>query len=169
LQDGHVVTDNRVLTDREPLMNFDDAEDWAWCDSQFAAIECYVTRQQIPHGVICDSPEWFTAPYVGLWAVEDPADPGFVGYWILAGDSTGVQPQPVPFDHLSAADLTEPREVLAAFASRWRKLAAEAAKGQNWQGSPTVPGELAIAAKQLARQAELLALWAADDELWTED
>lgn len=148
------------------MIDFNDAEDWAWCDNQFAAIESYVTTQQLPHGVICDSPEWFTAPYVGLWAVEDPADPGFVGYWILAGDSTGVQPQPVPFDHLSAADLTEPRQALAAFASRWCTLAAAAAKGQRWQGSPAVPGELAMAAKQLARQAQLLALWAADDELW---
>ena len=71
-------------------MDLDDAQDWAWCDSQFAAIETYVKTQQIPHGVICDWPEWYTAPYVGLWAVENPEDPGFVGHWILAGDSTGA-------------------------------------------------------------------------------
>ena len=76
-------------------MNLDEAEDWAWCDAQFAAIEAYVKAQNIPHGVICDWPEWYAAPYVGLWAVEDPADPGFVGHWVLAGDTTGVQPQPV--------------------------------------------------------------------------
>ena len=47
-------------------MEFDDAEDWAWCDSQFAAIETYVKHQQLPHGIICDTPEWFTAPYVAF-------------------------------------------------------------------------------------------------------
>ena len=57
-------------------MDLDDAQDWAWCDSQFAAIETYVKTQQIPHGMICDWPEWYTAPYVGLWAVENPDDPG---------------------------------------------------------------------------------------------
>ncbi|EHR40481.1 DUF4826 family protein [Alishewanella jeotgali] len=42
-------------------MDLDDAQDWAWCDSQFAAIETYVKTQQIPHGMICDWPEWYTA------------------------------------------------------------------------------------------------------------
>ena len=105
-------------------MDMDEAEDWAWCDSQFAAIESYVKTQHIPHGVICDWPEWYTAPYVGLWAVENPDDPGFVGHWILAGDSTGVQPQPVPFDHLSATDLPEPvLPVSSAYAEidPWRR------------------------------------------------
>lgn len=147
-------------------MDFEDAEDWAWCDSQFPAIESYVKAQQIPHGVICDTPEWFTAPYVGLWAIEDPADPGFVGHWVLAGDNSGSQPQPVPFDHLSADELTEPRDVIAAFAKRWSQLATAGAQGQAWQGSPELTGDLATASKQLARQAQLLALWAADDEIW---
>lgn len=150
-------------------MEMDDAEDWAWCDRQFAAIESYVKAQHIPHGVICDWPEWYTAPYVGLWAVENPDDPGFVGCWILAGDSTGLQPQPVPFDHVSATDLAEPRDALAAFARKWTALAAAANKGSGWQGSPELVGDLAAQAKQLSRQAQLLALWAADDELWDLD
>ncbi len=150
-------------------MDLDDAQDWAWCDSQFAAIETYVKTQQIPHGMICDWPEWYTAPYVGLWAVENPEDPGFVGHWILAGDSTGAQPQPVPFDHLSATDLPEPRDAMAAFARKWTTLAAAANKGIAWQGSPELSGDLAAKAKQLSRQAQLLALWAADDELWDVD
>jgi hypothetical protein len=150
-------------------MEMDDAQDWAWCDSQFAAIESYVKAQQIPHGVICDWPEWYTAPYVGLWAVEDPADPGFVGFWVLAGDSTGVQPQPVPFDHLPATELSEPRDAMAAFAKKWSALAAAANKGTAWQGGPLLTGDVATQAKQLSRQAQLLALWAADDELWEQD
>lgn len=150
-------------------MDFDDAQDWAWCDSQLAAVEAYVKAQQLPHGVICDSPEWFTAPYVALWAVEDVADPGYVGFWLLCGDSSGSQPQPVPFDHLPATDITEPREAMAAFAKKWAQLAAAAAKGQAWQGSPELDGDLAQQAKQLARQAQLLQLWASDDELWDLD
>ncbi len=153
-------------------MDFDDAEDWAWCDSQFAAIEQYVKSQQLPHGVICDTPEWFVAPYVGLWAVEDPADPGFVGIWILAGDTTGAQPQPVPFDHLPATELAEPRDALAAFAKRWAQLAKGGAnglaKGDEWQGSPVLVGDLTARQQQLSRQAQLLKLWAEDDELWDE-
>jgi len=150
-------------------MNLDEAEDWAWCDAQFAAIEAYVKAQNIPHGVICDWPEWYAAPYVGLWAVEDPADPGFVGHWILAGDTTGVQPQPVAFDYLSAEDGAEPREALAAFAKKWAALAAAAAKGKAWTGSPVLTGDLAQQAAQLARQAELLKLWASDDDVWELD
>lgn len=150
-------------------MEFDDAEDWAWCDSQFAAIETYVKQQQLPHGIICDTPEWFTAPYVGLWAVEDVADPGYVGFWVLAGDSSGVQPQPVPFDHLPAEDLAEPRDAMAAFAKKWAQQAAAAAKGQAWQGSPVLTGDVPQQAKQLSRQAQLLQLWASDDELWQAD
>ena len=103
------------------LMNTEELQDWAWCDSQLAAITGYVAAQQIPHGVICDWPEWYTAPYVGLWAVEDPEDPGYVGHWILAGDSSGAQPQPVPFDHVPAADLNEPRDALAAFAKNGQR------------------------------------------------
>lgn len=150
-------------------MDFDEAEDWAWCDAQYAAVVDYVTTQAIPHGVICDWPEWYAAPYVGLWAVEDLADPGFVGYWILAGDSTGAQPQPVAFDHLPAADLAEPRDALAAFAKKWATLAATAAKGNAWTGSPALKGELAEQAAQLTRQAELLKLWANDDDMWEQD
>ncbi|WP_306524036.1 DUF4826 family protein [Rheinheimera sp.] len=150
-------------------MDFDDAQDWAWCDSQLTAIETYVKQQQLPHGIICDSPEWFAAPYVALWAVEDAADPGYVGFWILAGDSSGSQPQPVPFDHLPATDITEPRDAMAAFAKKWAQLAAAAAKGQTWQGPPLLNGEVTQQAKQLARQAQLLQLWASDDELWEQD
>lgn len=150
-------------------MDFNDAEDWLWCDNQLPAIEAYVKAQQIPHGVICDTPEWFVAPYVGLWAVEDPTDPGFVGTWVLAGDVSGAQGQPVPFDHLPADELAEPRDALAAFASRWASLAAAAAKGEAWQGSPQLSGDVAAQAKQLARQAQLLQVWVQDDEAWLED
>lgn len=150
-------------------MEFDDSQDWIWCDTQLAAVEAYVKTQQLPHGVICDSPEWFTAPYVALWAVEDAADPGYVGFWILAGDSSGQQPQPVPFDHVAATDLTEPRQAMAAFAKKWAQLAAAANKGEQWQGSPQLQGEPAQQARQLARQAQLLQLWASDDELWDLD
>lgn len=150
-------------------MEWDDSADFVWCEQQFAAIEAYVKTQQIPHGLICDWPEWYTAPYVGLWVVEDPADPGYAGHWILAGDSTGAQPQPVPFDHLPAAELPEPRDAMAAFAKRWAGLAAKAQKGESWQGSPKLSGDLAAQAKQLNRQAQLLGLWAQDDELWQDD
>lgn len=150
-------------------MELDETEDWAWCDAQFAAIEHYVKAQGIPHGLICDWPEWFVAPYVGLWAVEDPQDPGFVGHWVIAGDTTGSQPQPVAFDHLAADDLAEPRDAMAAFAKRWAALAAKSAQGQHWQGSPLLTAEPAQQAAQLARQAKLLALWAEDDELWQQD
>jgi hypothetical protein len=101
--------------------------------------------------------------------VEDPQDPGYAGHWILAGDSTGAQPQPVPFDHLPAEDLTEPRDAMAAFAKRWAALAAKASKGEAWQGSPVLAGDVAAQAKQLARQAQLLAMWAQDEDLWAED
>lgn len=75
----------------------------------------------------------------------------------------------MPFDHVPAADLNEPRDALAAFAKKWAALAAAGAKGVSWKGSPHIPGDLAELSKQLARQAQLLALWADDDELWDFD
>ncbi|WP_229797102.1 DUF4826 family protein [Alishewanella tabrizica] len=75
-------------------------------------LETYVKTQKIPHGVICDWSERYTAPYVGLWALEDPEDLEFVGHWILAGDSTGGQPQPVPFDH--QGETTEPSSAVTS-------------------------------------------------------
>ena len=30
-------------------MDVDEAQDWAWCDAQFAAIEAYVKAENIPH------------------------------------------------------------------------------------------------------------------------
>jgi hypothetical protein len=58
---------------------------------------------------------------------------------------------------------------MAAFAKRWAGLAAKAQKGESWQGSPMLSGDLTAQAKQLSRQAQLLSLWAQDDELWEED
>ena len=150
-------------------MQLDDADDWAWCDQQYPAVVAYVKAQQIPHGEICDWPEWDCAPYLGLWAVEDPADQGYVGHWILVGDSSGSQPQPVPFDHLPADELAEPRDALLAFAKKWAALAAAASQGQDWVGSPSLPGELNQRADQLKRQATLLQQLAEDDELWQDD
>lgn len=150
-------------------MDFFEAEDWLWCDTQYPAIVAYVEANQIAHGVICDSPEWFVAPYIGLWAVEDPADPGFVGTWVVAGDHTAEASKAVPFDHLPAAELSEPRDAIAAFAKRWATLAREASQGHAWQGSPVLAGDLASQAKQLSRQAQLLQAWVQDDEAWDED
>jgi len=70
------------------------------------------------------------------------------------------------FDHISANDIPEPRDAMAAFARKWTALAAAANKGAAWSGSPELTGDLAAKAKQLNRQTQLLTLWAADDELW---
>lgn len=58
--------------------------------------------------------------------------------WIVADDSTGVQLQPVPFDHLPAAHLAEQRDAVAAFNKRWAQLT----RIENWQGSPVVTVDL---------------------------
>lgn len=149
---------------------FSDEQDEQWLVQQHAAVLGYLQAQQVSVGEVPAWPEWDCAPYVALWAAEDPADPGYVGYWILAGDSSGSQAQPVPFDHLAAGDLAEPRAALAAFAKRWQQLAAQAAKGQAWQGSPQLAQPtLAAQGQQLARQAQLLAQLAADDDLWEDE
>lgn len=151
-------------------LTIDAAQDDQWLSAQHSAVLLYLQARQVPFLQVPDWPEWDCPPYLALWAAEDPADPGYVGHWVLAGDSSGSQAQPVPFDHLSAAELAEPRAALAAFAKRWQQLAAGAAKGIAWQGSPQ-PAQptLALQGQQLARQAQLLAQLAADDELWQED
>lgn len=145
------------------------SEEMNWCDAQYETVVDYVKSMAIPHGVICEWPEWDCEPYLALWAVEDPLDPGFIGHWVLGGDSSGTQPQPVPFDHLPAEDLSEPREALAAFAKKWATLAKVALQGETWQGSPMVKGDLEAQAAQLKRQAELLHQLADDDDLWLDD
>lgn len=157
---------------------FDETEDWLWCESQYAAICQFVQDMQIPHGEICDWPEWFTAPYVGLWVVEDVADPGFAGYWIIAGDASGEQANAVPFDYLPAVDLIEPQQALAAFAKRWQQLATTSSRWtcdrETGTHLPRFGGAIAQLAPaeqalHLLRQAQLLQQWAADAELWQDD
>jgi len=148
----------------------DEAATAAWLAQQHQAVLAYLQQQQVTVASLPDWPEWECAPYLALWGAEDPADPGFVGYWVLAGDCSGTQAQPVPFDHLSATELAEPRDALAAFAKRWQQLAQQANNGQDWAGTPLLPDlTLASKAKQLSRQAQLLAQLAADDDLWQDD
>lgn len=148
-----------------------DADESAlWLRQQHQAVLAHLQQHQVPFASLPDWPEWECAPYLALWGAEDATDAGYVGYWILAGDCSGTQSQPVPFDHLSADDYAEPREALAAFATRWQQLAKLANAGQGWSGSPQLTGlALAQQAQQLSRQAQLLAQLAADDELWSDD
>ncbi len=141
-----------------------------WLSQQHQAVMAHLQLHQVPFASLPDWPEWECAPYLALWGAEDAADAGYVGYWVLAGDCSGTQSQPVPFDHLSAAEYAEPREALAAFAKRWQQMAKQAQSGHSWHGSPQLPGlSLAQQAQQLSRQAQLLAQLAADDELWSDD
>lgn len=115
---------------------------------------------------------------MGLWVVEDVADPGFAGYWIIAGDASGEQTNAVPFDYLPAADVVEPQQALAAFAKRWQQLAKTSS---SWPSAiaagthlPRFGGAIAQLApaeqaQHLLRQAQLLQQWAADAELWQDD
>lgn len=141
-----------------------------WLSQQHQAVLAHMQQHQVPFASLPEWPEWECAPYLALWGAEDANDAGYVGYWILAGDCSGSQSQPVPFDHLRADEYAEPREALAAFAKRWLQLASLAKAGQSWNGSPQLPAlSLAQQAQQLSRQAQLLAQLAADDELWQDE
>ena len=144
------------------MVNFDTPEvEEQWCAEQRSAVAAYLKEQKVDHGEIGEWPAWHLAPYVGIWAIESKATPGWVGWWVISGD--------LPTDYISADTVRHPREALQAFASTWAEVAGCMLRGEP---HPSInigtPDQWPALGELLKRRAELLAQFAEDDAGWVE-
>jgi hypothetical protein len=134
-------------------------EEGLWNSSMRRQVTEYIARQGISHGQIGEVPAWAIFPCVSIWAIESGNSPGWVGWWVIAGDC--------PTDYVICSGDRTPRAAVEELSSRWRDAAAAMFKGERLAdfsvGNPQNAGELA---PLLASRAELLAEWALDDSLW---
>jgi hypothetical protein len=144
------------------VMDYDDPlVDERWCNERRDDVIAYLQQEQVAHGEVGESPAWHIAPYVSIWAIESKLNPSWVGWWVICGD--------LPTDYVSSGSIKNPRDAIRAIADRWRTAAEQMARGHSSPdfsiGSPT---DWTTLAPQLASRAELLADWAADQELWVD-
>jgi hypothetical protein len=141
-------------------MDYDNREvEERWCSERRNDVIAYLHQHSLPHGQIGEWPAWHCAPYISIWAIESDANPGWVGWWVIAGD--------LPVDHVSASTIRHPRDAMTAFAARWRMAAGHMAHGD---ASPDVsigiPANRRSLASLLASRAEVLQSWATGSALW---
>lgn len=130
--------------------------DEAWCGQARIQVIDYLNHQDgLVHGAIGDWPAWHIAPYVSLWAVESPASPGSVGWWVINGD--------LPTDYCSAQGARHPKLALERIAGSWLD-AIRATREQDEEIGETGLSVSLIPLLQ-ARAAMLLEI-AADDQNW---
>ncbi len=99
---------------------------------------------------------------MSLWAVQSRRAPGWVGWWVIAGD--------LPTDYVSSADGRTPRDALRAIARGWHDVAAHMARGEPHPDMTiSAPAQWPALSDLLQRRASLLAAWVDDDDLWDED
>ncbi len=137
----------------------DPKEEEKWCEERRAAVLAYLTKERIVHGRIGAWPAWHVAPYVSVWAVESKAQPDWVGWWVICGDS--------PTDYISAQTIKHPRAAISAISDRWFELAAYMLRGESHPdiqiGSPESWPQLG---PLLQSRADTLADFASDDSVW---
>ena len=146
-----------------PELDYNDpAVEKSWCEQQRCAVSSYLRSQEIEHGRVGDWPAWHVAPCASIWAVESLTHPGWIGWWVIAGD--------LPTDYISAASVAlpqHPRKAMRVFASNWLKMVEAWRQGRESENVRIAglrsPEELA---PLLETRARILLEWAADDSLW---
>lgn len=144
-----------------PERDYDDPEvEKQWCAERRDEVAHYLSAEHLTHGEIGEWPAWHVAPAVSIWAIENPAKPGWVGMWVICGD--------LPTDYISAASIKHPRDAMQALSERWSASAATIRGG----GSSTeieIPGieeSPEEMLRMLESRAATLANWAGDDSMW---
>ena len=138
----------------------DPAVEKQWCADRRAEVERYLASEGVKHGRIGDWPAWHITPYVSVWAIESNVKPGWVGWWVIAGD--------LPTDYVSATKIKHPRKALQAFADRWERhcksvRAGTATPEMSIDDSAGTPEDLV---PLLESRSKMLASWAHDDSIW---
>jgi hypothetical protein len=134
-----------------------ETDEEAWCAERRATVAEYLSDQGIVHGEIGEWPAWRAEPYVSVWAVESICSPGWVGWWAISGD--------LPTDYCSAHDCRHPRLAVKKFAEQWRSAVEAIKPGDATLGDTSLPISLA---PLLAKRADLLLQFVADNSLWPE-
>ena len=140
-------------------MNYDDpATESLWLREQREHVMEYLTNEALSYDRLAESPAWFVAPYVSIWTTI-PKTLNERRLWIICGD--------LPADFMESSEETGVREVLQAFATRWRELSLCLSSGKHHPtlnvGNLENQQELGAL---LQRRAELLQQWANDDSIW---
>lgn len=136
----------------------EDEIDPAWCAEQRVHVHEYLQRERVPHGELPELPAWGVSPYVAVWEVPGSVS-GARSFWAISGD--------LPTDFLSADTLPDPRSAVRAIAERWELVARYMTEGKQ---HPTISiashMEQGHLADLLAKRAQMLADWAAREEVW---
>ena len=130
-----------------------------WCEDRLAEVIEHLAAVKVPHGRVGDWPAWHFAPYVSVWGIESADRPGWVGWWVIAGD--------LPTDHLAAETANHPRRAIRAFGERWSEVAAHMLRGEP-HPAMTIgePEDWPQLGDLLRRRAELLISFADDEAIW---
>jgi hypothetical protein len=140
--------------------NYDAARTEAtWIKDERNKVIQYLDEKGVSHTGVPSEPAWSVAPLLAIWPVLSLEDPGAVSWWVISGDA--------PTDHIASEGASEVKEAVSAFAKRWMELSEHILQGEPHPdvqiGTPDQRPELG---ELLFRRANLLAEFAAADQLW---
>jgi hypothetical protein len=122
-------------------------------------VAAYLHRTGVVHGALGKVPAWEVFPVVSVWAIESARAPGWVGWWVIAGDC--------PTDYVSCTGDRTPRSAIEQISARWREVAEVLGRGEQHPdflvGNADAATDLATL---LAARSEILRRYAIDDEAW---
>ncbi len=130
-----------------------------WIRDERNKVIQYLNEKGVSSGDVPSEPAWFVAPLLAIWPVLSLENPGSVGWWVISGDA--------PTDHIPSDGASEVKEAVSAFSKRWLELSEHILRGE-----PLPDAQLGAAdqtpelGELLFRRANLLAEFAAVDELW---
>ena len=137
----------------------DDSEFEGWVVSQRGHVEDYLRAQGIRDPNVGPWPAFEIAPVFAIWAVESKKVGGKIGWWAFSGDC--------PIDYILEDGQCHPRSALRRLLDQWRTYVAFMKRGE--QPPNTSFGsdaDLLELGTLLETRIEILAEWAADDNLW---
>jgi Domain of unknown function (DUF4826) len=124
-------------------------------------VAAYLHRTGVVHGAVGQVPAWEVFPVVSVWAIESARAPGWVGWWVIAGDC--------PTDYVSCTGDRTPRSAIEQISARWREVAEVLGRGEQHPdflvGSADAATDLATL---LAARSEILRRYASTMRLGIE-
>lgn len=143
-------------------INYDDPiNEMKWYKEQRQIASEYLVKQQVKHGLIGESPAWFIAPYVSIWAIQSLIDTNKVGWWVISGD--------LPTDYISSKNIHTPREAMKQFSINWNEASRKMENGTDHPlfetGSKTNRTKLL---SLLKTRSKIFFEWYNDEDLWVE-
>jgi hypothetical protein len=126
----------------------DPAVETRWLAERRREVETYLANDGMLHGDVADAPSCFLAPCLSLWRVVEGA-PKRLWLWVVAGD--------IPCDWIGGDEAFDARAAMAAFASRWLRIAESMDAGRASEfGTIGAPEDWRVLAPLLRSRATLL-------------